>query len=199
MGAAERWYRNLAFRKKVWISFLAVSLIPVIILGAFSYFQTRKLLVQREQEVLSETLKQSVLTLNATLESCEHIMENIVWDSLIKQALEKQYTSNYEMYLSYRDVIDPAFLRIKSLNPQVKSITIYSSNSTLYAGAAAGGDRGLPDPLGGFSRRRFGALLRNLYPPGRTAECGAYLCGYGENLWLSDRAVCGKLRGTDYG
>lgn len=84
MGAAERWYRNLAFRKKVWISFLAVSLIPVIILGAFSYFQTRKLLVQREQEVLSETLKQSVLTLNATLESCEHIMENIVWDSLIK-------------------------------------------------------------------------------------------------------------------
>ncbi len=133
MGAAERWYRNLAFRKKVWISFLAVSLIPVIILGAFSYFQTRKLLVQREQEVLSETLKQSVLTLNATLESCEHIMENIVWDSLIKQALEKQYTSNYEMYLSYRDVIDPAFLRIKSLNPQVKSITIYSSNSTLYS------------------------------------------------------------------
>lgn len=133
MGAAERWYRNLAFRKKVWISFLAVSLIPVIILGAFSYFQTRKLLVQREQEVLSETLKQSVLTLNANLESCEHIMENIVWDSLIKQALEKQYTSNYEMYLSYRDVIDPAFLRIKSLNPQVKSITIYSSNSTLYS------------------------------------------------------------------
>ena len=45
-----------------------LSLIPVIILGAFSYFQTRKLLVQREQEVLSETLKQSVLTLNATLE-----------------------------------------------------------------------------------------------------------------------------------
>lgn len=133
MGAAERWYRNLAFRRKVWLSFLAVSLIPVIILGAFSYFQTRKLLIQREREVLSETLKQSVLTLNATLESCEHIMENIVWDSMIQQALEKQYTSNYEMYLSYRDVIDPAFLRIKSLNPQVQRITIYSSNPTLYS------------------------------------------------------------------
>ena len=46
------WYRNLGFRKKVLFSHLAVSLIPVIVLGTFCYHQTRNLLIRREKEVL---------------------------------------------------------------------------------------------------------------------------------------------------
>lgn len=132
MEAVRKWYRNLTFGRRVWFSFLAVSLIPVTVLGTFTYFQTRQLLIRREREVVSETLKQGVLTLNASLEACENAMENMVWDSMIKQTLEKKYENNYEMYLSYRDVIDPVILRIRSLNPQVKRITIYSSNETLF-------------------------------------------------------------------
>lgn len=128
----NRWYRNLAFRKKVLLSHLAVSLIPVIILGAFCYIQTRNLLVNREKEVLSETLDQSVITLDSTLNSYVHVMENLTWDNKIKQALTARYESNYEMYLVYRDVIDPTYLRMKSLNPQIRQLSIYSANPTLY-------------------------------------------------------------------
>ncbi len=133
MKRLRTWYRNLTFRSKVWFSFLSVSLIPVIVLGTFTYFQTRQLLIQREREVLRETLKQSVLTLNASLEVCENAMESMVWDSMIKQTLEKNYENNYEMYLAYRDVIDPIIFRIRNLNPQVQRITIYSSNETLHS------------------------------------------------------------------
>ena len=132
MGKLNRWYKNLAFRKKVLLSHLAVSLIPVIILGAFCYIQTRNLLIGREKEVLSETLSQSVLTLDSTLDSYVHVMENITWDNKIKQALTTRYETNLEMYLVYRDVIDPTILRMKSLNPQIKQLSLYSANTTLY-------------------------------------------------------------------
>lgn len=128
----NRWYRNLAFRKRVLLSHLAVSLIPVIILGAFCYFQTRNLLIIREKEALSGTLNQSVVTLDSTLGTYEHVMENITWDTKIKQALECQYKNNLEMYLAYRDVITPTIVKMKSLNPQIKQLSLYSSNSTLY-------------------------------------------------------------------
>ena len=83
----RQWYRNLVFRKRVLYSHLAVSLIPVIILGAFCYIQTRNLLINREKEVLRETLEQSVITLDSTLDAYKNVMDNLTWDAKIKEAL----------------------------------------------------------------------------------------------------------------
>ncbi len=128
----KNWYGDLSFRKKVLYSFVLVSLIPVMILGAFSYIQTRRILIRREKEVVQETLKQSMLTLDYTLNSYKNVMDNILWDSKIQEALVKRYANNYEMYLTYRDVIDPIFFRMTNLNLQVRQISIYSGNPTLY-------------------------------------------------------------------
>ena len=88
MADVGKWYKNLAFRKKVFLSHLAVSLIPVVILGIFCYLQTRRLLIQREREVLRETLEQSVLRMDSSLAMYQHVMQNLVWDENIRQALE---------------------------------------------------------------------------------------------------------------
>ncbi|MEH2931582.1 sensor histidine kinase [Candidatus Ventrimonas sp. KK005] len=132
MGSVVKWYKNMAFRKKVLLSHLVVSLIPVVILGAFCYFQTRRLLIQREKEVLRETLEQNVLTLNSVVTTYQHVMENLVWDVNLKDALSMDYQNNLEMYRAYRDVIDPSVRQMKSLYPQMKQLSIYSSNPTLY-------------------------------------------------------------------
>ncbi len=104
MAGVGKWYKNLVFRKKVFLSHLAVSLIPVVILGVFCYLQTRRLLIQREREVLRETLEQSVLRMDSSL----------------------------AMYRAYRDVIDPAVRQMKLFYPQIQRLTIYSSNETLH-------------------------------------------------------------------
>ena len=132
MGSVVKWYKNMAFRKKVLLSHLVVSLIPVVILGAFCYFQTRRLLIQREKEVLRETLEQNVLTLNSVVTTYQHVMENLVWDVNLKNALSMDYQNNLEMYRAYRDVIDPSVRQMKSLYPHMKQLSIYSSNPTLY-------------------------------------------------------------------
>lgn len=132
MKGIKQWYKNLVFRKKVFLSHLALSLIPVVILGVFCYFQTRKLLIQREKEVLKETLEQTVLRMDATLGIYQHVMENLVWDDNLRTVLEQQYQNNLEMYRAYRDVIDPSVRQMKLLNPQIKTLTIYTSNKTLY-------------------------------------------------------------------
>ena len=129
----RQWYRNLVFRKRVLYSHLAVSLIPVIILGAFCYIQTRNLLINREKEVLRETLEQSVITLDSTLDAYKNVMDNLTWDAKIKEALAVRYENNFQMYLAYRDIIDPILFRIRSLNPKISHLTIYSSNATLFS------------------------------------------------------------------
>jgi len=132
MKKIREWYENLSFRRRVFVSHLMVSLIPVIILGAFSYVQTRNLLIEREKRVIQETLRRSVGNLEADLTAYENVMNNLVWDTSLKEALRRQYTNNYEMFLAYRDVIDPSLFQMTSLNPKISGITIYSSNPSLY-------------------------------------------------------------------
>ncbi len=132
MDRMKTWYSRLAFQKKVFLSHLTVSLIPVIILGIFCYSQTRSLLIKREREVVAETLVQSGNTLNASLELYSHVMEHITWNTNLKTALASRYQNNLEMYRAYRDIIDPLILQMRSLYPNIRQFTIYSSNETLY-------------------------------------------------------------------
>lgn len=133
MKKIGKWYKNLKFRKKVLLSHLTVSLIPVIILGIFCYFQTRSLLIRREREVLRETLEQSILSLDSTLDRYVNVMNNIVWDTNIRGALATRYANNLEMYLMYRDVIDPSITKMRSLYPDIRQLTLYSSNPALFS------------------------------------------------------------------
>ena len=132
MKRLRQWYKDLLFHNKVLFSLIVVSLVPVAILGFFCYAQTRNLLVQREKEVLEETLKQNVTALEGRLSSYKTIIDTLVWNDSLKRAVASEYETNLEMYLVYRDVIDPLILSIKGLNPAVDRITIYSSNETLY-------------------------------------------------------------------
>ncbi|WP_321004168.1 hypothetical protein [Eisenbergiella porci] len=61
--------KNMGFRKKITGISLAISLIPVILLGIFSYGQMRRLMLERESLALRETLRQETDYLNYKLES----------------------------------------------------------------------------------------------------------------------------------
>lgn len=132
MKKIKQWYKNLRFRNKVLISHIAVSLVPVIILGVFCYGQTRKQLIEREKEVLEESLHQGISGLDNTLNSYKNFMDSLVWNDSLKQALNETYESNLQMYIAYRDIIDPTIQNINRLNPSIESVTIYGSNETLY-------------------------------------------------------------------
>lgn len=128
----KQWYKNLKFRRKVLLGYIAVGLIPVIILGIFSYAQVRHLLIEREKQVLDETLKQNVTALEGSLTAYKNFMDSLVWNANFNQAVTEQYETNFQMYLSYRDVIDPMISNIRNLNPSVERITVYTSNESLY-------------------------------------------------------------------
>lgn len=128
----KQWYKNLKFRRKVLLGYMAVGLIPAIILGIFSYVQVRHLLIERERQALNETLEQNVTALEGSLTSYKNFMDSLVWSDNLQQAVAEQYDTNFQMYLAYRDVIDPMVSNIRNLNSSVERITIYTSNESIY-------------------------------------------------------------------
>jgi len=121
-------FKNLSFRYKIAYISLGISLIPIILLGSFIYAQTRRLLIEREETALKGTLNQEVANLDYKIKSYFAAMDYIIWDENIRTGLSKTYKDNYDMYLTYENIIDPLFLTIRSLHSTIDSITVYTDN-----------------------------------------------------------------------
>lgn len=122
----KRQFRNLKFQKKIIGISVMISLIPISLLGLFSYIKMRSLLIEREKSAIQETLHQEVMQLEYKLDSYLSTMNLILWNENIRLALSHEYDTNFEMYLTYRDTIDPLFLTIRSLNTDIMAITVYT-------------------------------------------------------------------------
>lgn len=128
MKSLKQKFRNLSFQKKIIGISVMISLIPIALLGLFSYTKMRSLLIEREEIALQETLHQEVMQLDYKLDSYRSTMNLITWNENIRLALAQNYDSNFQMYLTYRDTIDPFFLTIRSLNTDITAITLYTDN-----------------------------------------------------------------------
>lgn len=122
-------FKDMGFQYKILLISLFVSLVPVTLLGAFSYHQMRNLLIEREMTALKETLNQEILSLDYKLNAYLTATNLIVWNDSMRSALSQEYNNVYDMYLVYRDIIDPTFLTIYTMHEAIRSITIYSDGS----------------------------------------------------------------------
>lgn len=122
----KQQFRNMKFQKKIIGISVIISLIPISLLGLFSYTRMRSLLIEREKTAIQETLHQEVMQLEHKLDSYLSTINLVAWNENIRLSLVQSYDSNFEMYLTYRDTIDPLFLTIRSLNTDITAVTIYT-------------------------------------------------------------------------
>lgn len=118
--------RDMSFRKKCFIASLVVGLIPVILLGSFCYRQMRRSLMDRERTGLRETLNREGAALEEKLSRYLQSAHYICWNNNITQGLGRDYKYVSDMYLFYRDTLDPAISVTRGLNPEISQITAYT-------------------------------------------------------------------------
>lgn len=108
---------------------ILAGLIPVLVLGVFCYLQIDNLLVNREKQAEQDTLKQAAIVFQNKLDTYRNTVSNVAWNNSIRQAVTRNYTNNYEMYLAYRDEVDPPLAAISMLNGDISSETLYISRN----------------------------------------------------------------------
>lgn len=120
------WIKNLKFQKKLVLICLVCSLIPICVLGLFSYTQTKRSYLEREELYLSQSLSQEVQTIYYKLNSYQDSINLIVQHEALQTALANNYVNNIDMYIVYRDIIDPLLETIRLTQRDISQITIYS-------------------------------------------------------------------------
>ncbi|MBG9792124.1 hypothetical protein ABD76_06265 [Paenibacillus dendritiformis] len=121
--------RDMKFQTKIKLAFLLISLIPVIVLGGFCFFETRQLLLAQSEADLKANLEQSVQAVNNQLNTYNKIITFLSFNQAIINAANHTYDSAYTMYDQLKNVIDQNFYTAQYLNPDITRITLYTGTN----------------------------------------------------------------------
>lgn len=129
MNKIKKFFLNLKFRKKIILTYFIVSIIPITILGVFCYKETNELLLNQEKENLVEAFSEEI----SRMENSGNIYNNVstytTFTSSVLDVVNYDYSSYYEMYYKFKNVLDPYIDMIKSLHNNIEQMTVYTSNN----------------------------------------------------------------------
>lgn len=120
--------KNISFRQKMLLFLVLTSLIPILILGIYSYNKVKNLSTEKEYAAIGTALNQVTANMENKINSYNSALTYLYYDDNLNQSLATKHQSNYEMYISYRDTIDPLFITVRSMVPDIKKVTVYTDN-----------------------------------------------------------------------
>lgn len=131
MEKVRQFYLNMKLRKKLYYSYIIVSIIPILILGYSCYRHNRNSMVKLEEGHLEESFNNAVADLNYRNESYVKLSNSIVFNTMITNVVYHEYKSYYEMYEKYTYDLDPQMVLFQNLHEEISQISIYTTNPTI--------------------------------------------------------------------
>ncbi len=121
--------KNLKMKYKLFISYLAVIIIPLGILGVYSYQQSKQLQIQQANIGLQNSLMEMEDNLNYKLQRYDAAIELIGFNPNLSHIFNDEYMDYYSMYKDLTEIVDPLINTTLFLNDDIKRIIIYTGNN----------------------------------------------------------------------
>jgi two-component system sensor histidine kinase YesM len=123
----SQFSHNLPFRMKVALLCFIISLIPMLVIGPVSYSKIRSQLIEQESSSLEDTLRRETEAIEEKMDFYLNALDIIVWNDGIKNGLSRTYLENYDLFLFYKNTLDPTVQTIRTLSPEIRSATLYTT------------------------------------------------------------------------
>jgi two-component system sensor histidine kinase YesM len=128
----SRWlhiFKNLRFKQKLILSYLVVTLIPIALLGTYSYYQSKLFLRKQAIQGLQETVGTMAKGMNDKTEQYERVVDSIVMNTGLERIFGTEYPRLSLLSDDLKKYVDPYFNMIKSLNKDILQLTVYMQSN----------------------------------------------------------------------
>ena len=105
------------------------ALLPMFLIAVFTYGNTKKIQLERLYEELSYQMEHTIKNLDEKANSYYAVSNMFYMDNTLQSYLTADYSQRgYEDLYSY---VDDLFSNVKTFNPDITKISVYTSNRTL--------------------------------------------------------------------
>lgn len=120
---------NMKMKRKVILTYVILSILPISGLNLFTYQYTKTLLLARERRLAADSIHQAALPVDYQLQIYGALSDYIFNDAAIQNAVTDTYGQQYfKMYKTYADTIVPTFQTYYALHPGLELLTIFTGS-----------------------------------------------------------------------
>ena len=122
------FFNDMSFKSKILMAFIFIALIPLSVLGIFSYKTIRSMLINKETMYLEATFAQTSQILDSTIGIYDNAIRSLCFNRQLINLNQTNYTSDYDRYESL-NFIDDLFVTTQNLVPEVEYITLFTNSN----------------------------------------------------------------------
>lgn len=128
----KKKFNDIRFRNKLLLSHLIIALIPIILLGLFSFIQSYRTQIKELKSEAASSLNQISNILDYKINRYNTLCEFMVLNREFSNVFINNYEENYfAMYLDFRDKVDPMISHMKLMDDDIEGITFYTTGDLL--------------------------------------------------------------------
>lgn len=125
-------FNDLKFRDKLLLSHLIIALIPILLLGLLSFSQSYNIQMNEMNSEAQSSLEQTVNILDYKINRYNMLSEFIVLNREFSRIFLKNYEDSYfNIYLDFRDIMDPLISQTKFMDADIEEVEFYTSGDLL--------------------------------------------------------------------
>lgn len=126
--------QNLSYRKKLLLTSITVSIVPLLITTIFCYYQITSGLYQKEITALNYTLNTATDSLNSQVQLYENLLMHLTSSDVIIKTASQEYDTIYDKYEQFTYSFDVFLNSVYTQHPEVEQITLYTDRKGLQHG-----------------------------------------------------------------
>lgn len=128
MKKVIQYFKNLKFKRKLLLSYILVSMIPITVLGIYSYKEAKDSIINQSNEVLQNAINKVADNISHDQEFYNNIINSIAFNIKIQQIFSNNYTDMLLLVSDLRDFLNPLFNNIMDIHEDIKQITVYTKS-----------------------------------------------------------------------
>ena len=162
-------YLNLKYRNKLILTCILVGVIPLITLGVFCYYQTRNLLLDKEQDALSSAIDTAYNSLDYQVQLYENLVTYLALSEIVVNVSSEENQGIIEKFEMLNYEYDVLLDNISVQYPEIAQITLYVDRTDLYHGKQL-------RPISDLEAENWYASLEDTAAPVWHLDQDGYLC-----------------------
>ncbi len=120
---------NLRFRQKLILSYLVISIIPILFLGTYSYYQSKSFLNEQAEKSFQRNVDVYSESIQSNMDHYETMARLILYNNTIQRILSNQYIDLNNLYIDLNNFLNPYLNMLLNLNKTTQQLTIYTKSN----------------------------------------------------------------------
>ena len=129
MERARKAFRNMPLRKKLYLCFSVLVILPVMTFSWFLLTSQQRYMTEKTNAYFADSVTQMALRMDHNLEEYENALRYIALNRQIVGTFEEKEPSYYQQYDAMKNLLEPMLMMVEQFMPQFINMGIYTDNT----------------------------------------------------------------------